>query len=161
MDFNHHLPPDARIWIYASDRRLDKAEVDAITKKGQVFASSWTAHQQALKAFFWIEKSCFLILAVDNQYHQASGCSIDKSVHFMQEIEREFDIQLFNRIQVEVEVNGNIEILSKSIIKEKLIVGELKADTNTFDKTIQTWADYNSRFRIPLSQSWVYPKQMA
>ena len=52
----------------------------------------------------------FIILIVDESHAGASGCSIDKSVHFMQQLEQEYGINLFDRFNLAYR-NGE-EILS-------------------------------------------------
>ena len=94
------LPDNSRVWIYQSDREFTTEEALQIEEKGKEFVEHWTAHQQTLMAGFKIFHHIFLVLSADESHNGASGCSIDKSVHFISEIEKEFKVNLFNRLNL-------------------------------------------------------------
>ena len=56
----------------------------------------------------------FLVVFVDEKIAQASGCSIDKSVHFVKQLEDEFHINFFDRTLIAYK-EGN-EIQTKSFL---------------------------------------------
>src|SRR6202000_155504 len=91
---------NSRVWIYQADRKLTDAEATEIQQYLSQFAQQWTAHNHQLKAKGEVRYNRFLILVVDETQAGASGCSIDKSVHFMQEIEKRFGINLFDRFNL-------------------------------------------------------------
>src|ERR1700749_4938909 len=91
---------NSRGWGYQSNRELKPVETEAIQQQLNNFATGWTAHNNQLKAKAEVRYNRFLILIVDESQAGASGCSIDKSVHFMQHLEREFNINLFDRFNL-------------------------------------------------------------
>src|SRR5690242_11524154 len=103
------LPPDSRIWIYQSDRELTTEEVEQIKDETRKFLESWTAHNQTLKAGCEIRYNRFLILMVDEKSAGASGCSIDKSVHFIKSIEKNFKVSFFDRMMFAFKRNDRVE----------------------------------------------------
>ena len=94
------LPGDARIWIYQSDRKFSDKEVEEITQKTKEFVTQWTAHGSNLTAGFEIRHGRFIIFGVDQTEVQASGCSIDASVVFIQSLEKEYDVNLLDKMNV-------------------------------------------------------------
>ena len=83
-----NLPEDSKIWIYQSNRKLTEDEVTAITKKCQEFVENWAAHGTSLEASFLLKYNRFIIFAVNQAVQNATGCSIDASVHFIQQLDQ-------------------------------------------------------------------------
>lgn len=155
----HHfeqMPGNAKAWVYAANRILTPGEQAAIRMRGEAFVAGWTAHQMQLKASFDILHDLFIIMMVDIDVNEVSGCGIDKSVHFVQEIAREFNIELFNRLQVELLQNDAIIITSKAAAIK--LFQELPHDTELhfFNKSVTTKEEFDSSFMIPFTGSWVY-----
>lgn len=155
------MPPNARLWVYAANRKLNSTEQELITAKGVDFVMGWTAHQQQLKAAFTILHDIFLVIAVDENHNEVSGCGIDKSVHFMQEIDREYNINLFNRIQIELLVNDDVMLTNKQKLAVMLQEGAVNEQTIMFNKTVTNKDSFDTHFQLTLSQSWVYPSLKA
>src|SRR6185295_14012622 len=88
----------SRIWIYLSNRVFTEAEVSELNQLLEQFCIQWTAHGSNLKAGGEVLHHRFIILMVDETAAGASGCSIDKSIHFIQQIEKQFSVNLFNRM---------------------------------------------------------------
>src|SRR6187401_1503982 len=93
------LPMDSRIWIYQANRELTEGEINQVNETTCEFVESWTAHDKDLMASFEIRYNRFLILMVDEKSAGASGCSIDKSVHFVKSLEKKFNIDFFDRMK--------------------------------------------------------------
>lgn len=155
------MPEDARVWVYAANRVLTQAEQTEITAKADVFVSGWTAHQQQLKASFIILNNVFLILAVDENHNEVSGCGIDKSIHFMQEIDKTYTLNLFNRLQIELLLEGETILTNKQKLAVMLQDGKANAQTIMFNKTITNKRDFDQQFQSALDKSWVYPGLMS
>lgn len=151
------MPATAKLWIYASNRKLNAAEQETILAKGAQFVTGWTAHQQQLKAAFTILHDVFLVVAVDENYNEVSGCGIDKSVHFMQEIDREFNINLFNRLQIELFIGNELLLTNKQELSVMLQQGKVNEQTLVFNKTVTDKDSFDKYFQKTLGQSWVYP----
>ncbi len=89
-----------RVWIYASDRILTEEEQKYIKEKLIEFTKEWNTHGSKLTSGVEILHDRFVILAVDESKVQASGCSIDNSIHIMKNLEKELGINFFNRLMV-------------------------------------------------------------
>src|ERR1700744_963219 len=91
---------NSRVWVYQANRKLNDDEVNDITKRLDDFTTMWTAHNHQLKAKGEIRYNRFIILIVDETQAGASGCSIDKSVRFIQDLEQQFGIHLLDRFNL-------------------------------------------------------------
>jgi hypothetical protein len=156
-----HMPAVAKLWIYASNRKLTTVEQEIILAKGAQFVTGWTAHQQQLRASFAILHDVFLIVAVDENYNEVSGCGIDKSIHFIQEIDREYNLNLFNRLQIELLVNDAVLLTNKQKLAVMLQEGTVNEQTPVFNKTVTDKDSFDKYFLKTLGQSWVYPSLKA
>ena len=82
------LPENSRIWIYQSDRKFSDDEINEIEAALKTFTENWAAHGTGLEASFITKYNRFIILAVNQEAQASTGCSIDASVHFIQELEK-------------------------------------------------------------------------
>jgi hypothetical protein len=161
VEFNE-LPDHARVWVYAASKPLISQEKEVIQTDADQFTEEWTAHQMPLKASFSILNDIFLVFAVDIAHHDISGCGIDKSVHLIQKWEQELNIPLFNRLQVEFELNSKIEVGTKTNVAALVANGTITEQTIFYNKVVSNLGELRNNFRITLKDSWVYkqlPKQ--
>jgi hypothetical protein len=150
------LPDHARVWVYAAKNPLSPSEKLVIQADADEFTEQWTAHQMPLKASFSILNDLFLVFAVDIAHHDISGCGIDKSVHLVQQWEQQLNIPLFNRLQLEFELNGKIEVATKARVAELLSNGTISAQTVFYNKAVLHVGELRANFRIPLKDNWIY-----
>ena len=85
-----NLPLESKIWIYQSNRKFTEEEFALIENDLKTFIDSWAAHGTGLEASYLLKYNRFIILAVNQEVQMATGCSIDKSVEFIQSIEKEY-----------------------------------------------------------------------
>jgi hypothetical protein len=148
------LPADSRIWIYQSNRELTADEIEHINSSTREFLESWTAHNEALKAGFEIRYNRFLILMVDQKAAGASGCSIDKSVHFIKSLEKKFNLDFFDRMSFAFKRDGSVEVLPRQEFEKLYQNGALNSDTIVFNNLIETKGELALNWEIPVKKSW-------
>jgi len=146
---------ESKIWIYASDRLISETECDKINDKIATFTKSWTAHDVALKAAGCILHNRFVVLCVDQSQTTASGCSIDKSVHFMQSVEKDFGLNLFDRLTVYYLDNDKMNFFRLSELKEKMVAGDIVENSKIFDTTITQLGLMRNDFTRNARNSWL------
>ncbi|MBC9812607.1 hypothetical protein H9Y05_09005 [Crocinitomicaceae bacterium CZZ-1] len=113
-----HLPDSSKIWIYQNQGAIPQEVQKAIQAKLDVFVRQWAAHKVQLYGASAILEDYFIVLAVDENMTAASGCSIDSSVHFIKELEKEFNLRLFDRLHVLIEENGEKKIVHFSDVSK-------------------------------------------
>nr|WP_298658283.1 ABC transporter ATPase [uncultured Flavobacterium sp.] len=148
------LPEDAKIWIYQSNRKLTDDEVESITSKCQDFIENWAAHGTSLAASFVIKYNRFIIFAVNQEVQQATGCSIDASVHFIQQLEQKFAIELLDKMNVTY--RSGEHIAHKSLLDFKKMAKEKAVSEHTivFNNLVNTKGEWEEFWEVPASESW-------
>jgi hypothetical protein len=152
-DFKN-LPDDSRIWIYQANRKLSEEEVQQIETKTGAFLTSWTAHGANLEAGFEIKYQRFIVIGLNQTNASASGCSIDASVHFIQSLEKELDVDLLDKMNVTF-YNGDY-IAHKTLSDFKKMAKNRSVSKNTivFNNLVNTKAEYLEDWEVPLKDSW-------
>ena len=152
-DFKN-LPDDSKIWIYQSNRKLSDVEVSEITAKTKSFLEQWTAHGQDLEAGFEIRYNRFIVIALNQESTSASGCSIDASVYFIQSLEKEYGLDLLDKMNVTF-YNGDF-IAHKTLADFKKMAKARSVSPNTvvFNNLVITKGDYTENWEIPARDSW-------
>ena len=84
------LPETSRVWIYQANRSFTDSELDEVSTKLKVFIESWTAHGSDLQSGYEIRYKRFIVIALNQNLNIATGCSIDASVHFIQQLEKDY-----------------------------------------------------------------------
>jgi hypothetical protein len=149
-----NLPGHSRIWIYQCNRELTADEVNSIGEKTRNFLESWTAHNNELKAGYEIRYHRFLILMIDEQVAGASGCSIDKSVHFIQSLEKEMGVTFMDRMQFAYKAGDHIDAVTRTAFENLFTRGLLTDETHVFNNLVSTKAELDSSWEVPLKDSW-------
>jgi hypothetical protein len=154
MNSIKNMPPDARLWVYQNDRILSDEEVITIQKEGEKFISGWSAHGALLNASFEVLCNCFIVLAVDEQQALASGCGIDKSVHFIKQLEQQLHLNLFDRMKVAYRSGNEIRIVSFNEFEKEALAKNVNEDTIVFNNVVSTKAAFDNEWELPLKKSW-------
>ena len=149
------MPDTSRLWIYQAERKLDASEQDLIRDSTAKFIEEWTAHGSDLKASYELKYDQFLVITLDENVSQASGCSIDSSVSHIRNLEGKLGISLINNDKVAFLLNNEIELLPAIGLKQVLIKKEVTSSTKVFNNTVQTLGDFKSSWLVESSQTWV------
>lgn len=149
------LPDSTRLWIYQSNRPLRAEEIEDIRQKLRQFARKWVSHNRALRAWGDVFYERFVVLMVDESQADASGCSIDKSVYFLKDLQATYGIDLFNRMQFSYEdETGQVHTVDRDAFVRAYREGKINDDTLVFDTLIEDKAAFQAAFRKPLRESW-------
>lgn len=144
-----------RIWIYTLSKELTNEQLVDFKNRCQDFVSSWTAHDVSLDASFELYHNRLLIFKVNEDKYNASGCSIDKQLRFVKELEQTFAVELLNRLLVAYENNSQVEVIKSSQVKELLAANQITENTMVFDNTISQSSELNSKWKQPLKSTWL------
>lgn len=149
------LSPQSRVWIYQANRKFDSMEEKTVANLLEDFCGKWNAHGEPLKSSFKIDKSQFVIMAVDEDFHNPSGCSIDSSVGVMRQIQAITGVDLLDRTKVPFYIDGHIELIPLTELKSGFASGRLQASTPTFNTLVATLAELENKWQIPSEKSWM------
>lgn len=148
------LSPESKIWIYQSNRPFQEAEINSLHPALRTFVESWTAHNKELQGSYLILRNQFIVLAVDETNMPASGCSIDKSVHFMQVIESELGVSLFDRMLFAFEEADMLVTLSRDAFEQAVQQGRITPATRVVNNMVFTKEALETKWLLPFAQSW-------
>ena len=152
-DFKN-LPDNSRVWVYQSNRKLSDEEVTIINNKTKEFLTQWTAHGANLEAGFEVKYNRFIVLGLNQENASASGCSIDASVHFIQQLEKEFEVDLLDKMNVTF-YSGDF-IAHKTLIDFRKMAKAKSVSPNTvvFNNLVNTKEEYLESWEVPAKESW-------
>jgi hypothetical protein len=154
VDFEQ-MPAHARVWVYQANRTLDKKTQKVILDNLKNFIQEWDAHGKTLKGSAILLYNLFLILAVDEEYNQASGCSIDKSVHYLKQLGEHVDVDFFDRSKQAFVQNGGIVLENFRNLKTHISAGMIEKETLTFNNAVTTVGEMKSDWQVPAGDSWL------
>lgn len=143
-----------RIWIYQADRQMSAEDKRKVLDKLELFTAEWKAHGRPLAAKAEIRYDRFIILMVDDAIAPPTGCSIDKSVYLLKEIEKETGLNLFDRLQMAYRDGDRIAVAPRSEFERLIGAGEVTGDTIVFNNLITTYPELETHWEVPLSESW-------
>lgn len=149
-----NLPEESKIWIYQSNRKFSDEEMVEIENDLKEFIENWSAHGSSLEASYLLKYNRFIVLAVNQHVQQATGCSIDSSVAFIQNIEEKYQVDLLDKMNVTFK-NGE-HIAHKSLIDFKRMAKEKAVTSNTivFNNLVNTIEEFNENWEVPAAESW-------
>ncbi len=148
------LPEESKVWIYQSNRKFSDDEILEIESDLKSFVEGWNAHGTSLEASFETRYSRFIILAVNQEVQSASGCSIDSSVGFIQQLEKKYSVELLDKMNVTFKNGEHIAHKPlnefKKMAKEKAVSG----NTIVFNNLVNTLGEYVEYWEVPANESW-------
>ncbi len=149
------LPTHARVWVYKSAMPFTAEQRALILERGGGFTASWATHGKPLAAVLDVLLDHFVVLSVDQEQAMASGCSIDKSVQFIRDLEIDLGLPLTDRMVVLYETEATIKTCRVQEVPDLLQRGVLDAGTTVFDDLVSTKGDLDTRFRVRLQDTWL------
>lgn len=149
-----NMPPESRIWIYQSNRKFTDDEFTAIESDLRTFIDSWAAHGRDLEASYLLKYNRFIVLAVNQESQAATGCSIDASVQFIQQLEQKYSVDLLDKMNVTYRLGEHIAhkplIDFKKMAKEKAV----SERTIVFNNLVNTIEEFEESWEVPAAESW-------
>jgi len=149
------LPSDARIWIYQADRVFSGEEEKMISAVLRDFCAQWMVHGQPLQTSYKIEYHQFIILSVNENAAQASGCSIDGSVRVIKDLGERLDIDFFNRLKSACLADGHIAVFSRQEIVAAFSSGKVSSRTITFNNLVATKGEFEKSWKVEIENTWL------
>lgn len=150
------LSPQSKTWIYPCDRELSYDEIEEIRELLFPFLEEWTSHSHSLMTYGNVFHRQFIALFVDElQANAASGCSIDTSVHFIEQLGSKLGANFFNRTHIQYMIEEDIFQIPLTDIKSKLDDGTINKDTWVFDHSVTSKDKFIKNWVTPLENTWM------
>lgn len=154
MSSFHHMPDHSRVWVYQANRALASAEVIELRQRASDFLLQWNAHGAKLTAAIEVFYDQFIVIAVDEEFAGASGCSIDSSVRFVQDMERLFNISLMDRMLLAYKQGDAVHVEKMADFEAKIVAGEISGETIVFNNLVANKGEFSAKWEVPMSESW-------
>ena len=150
--------PDSRIWIYQSNRLFALSEALEIENLLKDFTSQWNSHGIQVKGAGYLFFGQFIVLMADEKATGVSGCSTDSSVRMIKEIEQRFGVTMFDRNLLAFIVKDKIQLLPLSQLQYAIDNGFINGETLYFNHLVADKKSLESKWLIPVKESWLSGK---
>ena len=148
----------SKVWIYQSSRAFIEKEAAEINEQLMQFYVQWQAHGAPVKGWARLLFRQFIVVMADETDVTASGCSIDGSVRVIKSIERQYDVNFFDRMMITFLRNGKSEMLPFNQVQYALDKGFINMDTPVFNNIATTKKELIEGWLVPLKDSWLGEK---
>ena len=156
LDNNFH--PDSRVWIYQSNRLFTLSEALEIEEMLKEFVIQWKSHGTPVKGDAHLFFGQFIVLIADETATGVSGCSTDSSVRLIKDIEQRFSVNMFDRTTLAFLIKDKVQLLPLSQLQYAVENGFINAETLYFNNLVQTKAELESKWIVPVKDSWLKTK---
>jgi hypothetical protein len=153
VDFNT-LPNESRVWIYQANRSFSEQELEEIKSKLNIFIENWTAHGSDLQSGYSIEYKRFIVIGLNQNLNNATGCSIDASVHFIQQLEKEYKVDLMDKMNVSYKQGDYVAYKSLTDFRKMAKDKAISKKTIVFNNLVNNIAEFKENWEVPASESW-------
>ena len=150
-----HIKDSDRVWVYQANRFLSEQEIEFIEASGKEFTANWATHGTPLSSSVGVKFGLFVIVHVDEIQAKASGCSIDKSVHWISAVGKELQVDFLDRSNVAFLNNPeDLELVTLDEFEQRGKMGLLDADMLVFNNLVFTGKELKSSWRTSMGDSW-------
>ncbi len=162
FEYKHLLPVDfndnSKVWIYQSSRLFTISEALQIENILHELVKNWKAHGALVKGYANLFFGQFIILMADEAATGVSGCSIDSSVRIIQQIEKQFDVDMFNWQSLAFIVKDKVQIIPRQQFNYALENYFITPQTLFFNNVVTNKKELEGNWIIPVSESWLKTK---
>lgn len=154
----HDFSADSRVWIYQSSRLFTLTEALQIEGLLEDFVANWQSHGAKVKGYANLLFGQFVIFMADESAADVSGCSTDSSVRVIKEIERLYQVNMFDRQTLAFIRKEKVELIPISQFSYAMDGGLISPETPYFNNLVSTKAALLNEWIIPVNQSWLAKK---
>jgi len=148
------LPDTSRVWVYQANRSFTPEELNEIQTGLDEFLSKWTAHGADLRAGYDIKYKRFITIGLDQGTNMATGCSIDASVHFIQQLEKKYNVDLMDKMNVSFKQGEFVAYKGLADFKKMAKNKSVSPNTIVFNNLVTNIAEYKTNWEVPAKESW-------
>ena len=148
------LPDHSRVWVYQCSRSFSETELVEVQSALDAFLTQWTVHGKELRAAYETPYNRFIVIGLDQSHASASGCSIDASVHFIQELEQKFQVDLLDKMNVSYKQGEYVAYKPLKDFRKMAKERAVSKKTIVFNNLVATKGEYLEHWEVPASESW-------
>jgi len=148
------LPDQSRVWVYQSNRPLSEIEMEQTSAYLKNEMDAWAAHSAPLNASFEIRFNQVVIVAVNEDVNQASGCSIDASTRWFKSLGELLQVDFFDRQIAKIQ-GEQILLISITFIKDFIIGANLLEEDYIIPPQTSDLGQYRNQWLQTVRESWL------
>ena len=148
------LPDHSRVWVYQANRPLVGAEIEQISSFLMNEMNAWAAHGAPLNASFQIRFNQVVIVAVNEDVNQASGCSIDASTRWFKSLGELLQVDFFDRQIAKIQ-GEQILLIPITFIKDFIIGANLLEEDYIIPPQTSDLGHYRTQWLQTVRESWL------
>jgi len=145
----------SRIWIYQVDKKLTPSQKDILSNALYTFTEAWQVHGEPMKTSFAILYDQFIVLAADEDFNAASGCSIDGSVRILKDLGAELGVDFFNRNLAAFKKDDIVVLIPLAELKKKNAEGVWNEQTLFFNNLAPSVESLRNNWLVPAGNTWL------
>ncbi len=162
FEYKHLLPADfsddSRVWIYQSSRLFTISEALHIEDMLNDLVTNWKSHGTPVKGYANLFFGQFIILMADENATGVSGCSIDSVVRIIQQIEKQFGVEMFNWQNLAFVVKDKVQIIPRQQFSYAIENNFITPQTLFFNNVVTNKKELEENWMVPVEQSWLKTK---
>jgi hypothetical protein len=120
--------------------------------------ANWKSHGTPVKGYANLFFGQFIILMADEDATGVSGCSIDSSVRVIQQIEKQFGVEMFNWQNLAFIVKDKVQVIPRQQFNYALENNFIAPQTLFFNNVVTNKKELETNWIIPVEQSWLKTK---
>ncbi len=149
------LSDNSRVWVYQSSRAFIEKEANEVNEQLYQFYSQWQAHGAPVKGWAKLLFGQFVVIIADESDVKVSGCSTDSSVRVIKSLERQYDVNFFDRMMLTFLRKGKADMLPMSQVQYAIDKGFIDGTTLLFNNLVETKKELLDKWLIPVANSWL------
>jgi len=145
----------SRVWIYQSSRPFIEKEEKEINEQLYQFYTQWQSHGIPVKGWAKLLFRQFIVMMADETATSVGGCSTDSSVRVIKSIERQYEVNMFDRMMMTFLVKGKAEMLPLNQLQYAVDKGYIDKDTMMFNNVVTNKKELLENWLVPVADTWL------
>lgn len=149
------FPDSSRVWVYQCSRAFIEKEALEVNEQLHHFYAHWQSHGTPVKGWAGLLFRQFVVVMADEGIEPVSGCSTDSSVRVIKSLEKQYDVNFFDRMMITFLVKGKSEMLPFNQVQYAIDKGYIDEDTPVFNNVVTDKKSLMENWLVPLKESWL------
>ena len=146
---------NARVWIYQASRSFSEKEEKEIDEQLYQFYSQWLSHGDKVNGWAKLLFRQFMVVIADEDDATVSGCSTDSMQRIIKSLEKQYSVNLFDRMTLTFLVKEKAEMLPYGQVQYAIDKGFINRDTLFFNNIAATKKQLLENWIVPVKDSWL------
>ena len=146
---------NSHVWVFQSNSTFSVAQAAQIKKLLKNFVREWKVQGTPVKGYAHLFFSQFIVFMADETATGVSRFSSEDLVALINNIQEEFEVELFNKLILAFLIQERIHLISLSELNRAIEKDFINSDTLYFNNTILTKKQLLNNWIIPVKKSWL------